>query len=115
MKSENTMKKGAIKHLLKILVQRVIGYALFVAFAGTIKDLRGNLYFLVYFLSSVASCIILFKGHQETLSAREKKQQDICNKMQIILQDIYIVKYFTNILQLVYIRMFAFHVLFIYT
>jgi protein-S-isoprenylcysteine O-methyltransferase Ste14 len=75
MDEMNLTKRGAIIHLLKIILQRVIGFALFIAAAGTITDLRGNIYFLVYFISAVVACGLMHNGHQEVLSAREKNRE----------------------------------------
>ena len=76
MRTGNAIKRDAVRQAFKIIMQRVIGFALFAAAAGTVTDLRGNIYFLAYFLSAVAACAIMLRGHQEVLSAREKRREN---------------------------------------
>ena len=70
------MKKGAVKYLVMLLVQRLLGLLLFVAGAGTIMDLRGMVNFSLYFAISIAACVVMYLGHQETLHERGQKHDN---------------------------------------
>jgi hypothetical protein len=41
MDQHNIVKKGAANYLFKLLLQRVIGFVLFIAASGTVKSVRG--------------------------------------------------------------------------
>ncbi|MCL1914919.1 MAG: isoprenylcysteine carboxylmethyltransferase family protein [Eubacteriaceae bacterium] len=76
MEQKNTKKRGAVTQAIKIIIQRLIGFALFIAAAGTIIDIRGNIFFIVYFASSVIAVVVLLNGNQDVLNAREQKQEN---------------------------------------
>lgn len=76
MKQLNETKQGAIKYLFMLLVQRIIGIAIFILSAGTFVDFRGNVYMLLYLAVSIIACIMMYRGHQETLNERGKKQEN---------------------------------------
>lgn len=57
-------------------MQRVIGYVLFVIAAGNLTNVRGNVFFVVYFLFAIIASVILYNGYQDVLSARENKKEN---------------------------------------
>ena len=91
---KNNTKRVAAKHFFKIIMQRVIGFVLFILAAGTITDLRGNIYFSVYFISTFIACIILYNGHREVLSARENKQENTESWDKILLPILVLLAFF---------------------
>jgi protein-S-isoprenylcysteine O-methyltransferase Ste14 len=78
-------KKRAIKYIFRLLLQRIIGIGLFFAAAGGFNDIRGIVNVSLYLIVSIVSCVIMFSGHQETLSERGKKQDNTKNWDKILL------------------------------
>jgi len=76
MRQENEIKRGAIKYLFMLLIQRVVGIAIFLIAAGTIMDLRGVVYISIYLVVSIIACVIMYNGHQDTLNERGKNQEN---------------------------------------
>lgn len=70
------VKKGALLYLGKLILQRALGFGLFVLAAGTALDVRANVYFAVYFLACVVSWMVLQRTQAEMLNARRKVPQD---------------------------------------
>ena len=66
-------------------MQRIIGFILFVVAAGTMTDVRGNIYFAVYFVSAVVACAMLYHGHQQTAAARQQKQPNTAAWDKVLL------------------------------
>jgi len=76
MKSSSEVRQGAVKYTLMLLVQRILGVGCFFLAAGTIRDMRSNVNLALYVAASVAACIMMWGGHQETLHERGKKQEN---------------------------------------
>ncbi len=89
LENKNTIKQGAMKYLAMLLVQRIIGLALFLVAAGTIFDMRGIVNFSLYFIVSIIACVFMFKSHQATLNERGKKH-DNTQKWDKVLLPIYV-------------------------
>ena len=85
MVNNDSTKKGAVKYLFMLFIQRVIGLLFFITAAGTIFDTRGMVNFALYYGISVAACIVMYNGHQETLSERGKKQSNTKNWDKVLL------------------------------
>jgi hypothetical protein len=49
---------------------------LFFTAAGGFNDIRGIVNVSLYLLVSIVACVIMFSGHQETLSERGNKQDN---------------------------------------
>jgi len=81
----NEIRKGAIKYLLIIFFQRIVGIALFFIAAGTFYDIRGVVNLSLYLFVSIVISIIMFFKHQETLNERGKKQENTKNWDKILL------------------------------
>ena len=79
------IKKNALRHALRILLQRIVGSGIFFISAGTFYDIRGIIYISLYLITSIVSCILLLNGHQETLSAREEKRENTKKWDKIIM------------------------------
>jgi protein-S-isoprenylcysteine O-methyltransferase Ste14 len=94
IQQENNVKKGSIKYILLLLLQRFIGIGLFFAFAGTFYDIRGNVNMALYFTVSIVACIVMFYGHKETLYERGKKQNNTKNWDKILLPIYILLAYF---------------------
>ncbi|MDR0748084.1 MAG: isoprenylcysteine carboxylmethyltransferase family protein [Tannerellaceae bacterium] len=78
-------KKGAIKYIFLLLFQRIIGIGLFFAAAGGFNDIRGIVNVSLYLILSIVACVIMFSGHQETLSERGRKQDNTKKWDKVIL------------------------------
>lgn len=89
MRQDDDTKSGAVKYLIMIFAQRIMGLLLFITGAGTIVNLSGMVNFFLYFLASIIACIVMYKGHQETLNERGKKQENT-KKWDKILLPIYV-------------------------
>ena len=85
MEQKNKARQGAAKYIIVLLLQRMIGAALFVIAAGTISDMRGIVYLALYFAVSIVTFVMMFSGHQETLNERSKKQENTKSWDKIIL------------------------------
>jgi protein-S-isoprenylcysteine O-methyltransferase Ste14 len=93
MQQEN-IKKGAVKYIFILLIQRIIGIGLFFAAAGGFGDIRGIVNISLYFIVSIIACIIMLSGHQETLNERGKKQDNTKNWDKILLPIYVLLGYF---------------------
>lgn len=69
-------KQQAIKYIIVVMVQRVLGLACFLVAAGTLRNTKGWIYFSCYFLVSVITLAVMFRNHAETLSERGKKHDN---------------------------------------
>ena len=49
-----------------------MGLACFLSAVGTLADMRGWIYFSIYFIISIITIVIMFDNHTETLSERGK-------------------------------------------
>ena len=74
MVKKEANKKEAVKHIFKLLLMTTIGIGLFFAAAGTLNDMRGNIYVSIYFISSVISNVLLFFCNQNAFIERGKKR-----------------------------------------
>lgn len=81
----NEVRQGALKHMLMLLVQRMMGVGFFYLAAGTMRDMRGNVNLALYLAASVVACAMMWGGHQETLHARGKKQENTKHWDKILL------------------------------
>lgn len=70
------LKKQAIKYSAIVMVQRILGLACFLLAAGTLLDVRGWIYFSVYFIVTIITLVIMLFNHTETLSERGKKHEN---------------------------------------
>jgi protein-S-isoprenylcysteine O-methyltransferase Ste14 len=93
-KMKNEIQQGAIKYLLLLLVQRIIGIGLFMVSAGTLKDMRGMVNITLYLLVSIVSCFVMYSGHQETLNERGKKQANTKNWDKILLPTLVLLSFY---------------------
>lgn len=94
MRPDDGIKKGAKKYLVMLFVQRIIGLILFVVAAGTIRSLPGIVNFSLYFLVSIIGCIVMYKGHQETLNERGKRQANTKSWDRVLLPIYVILAYY---------------------
>ena len=94
MERKEDVKEGAIKYLVKLLLQRIIGVALFFIAAGTFYNVRGIVNLTLYLAVSVIACIMMFSGHQETLNERGKKQENTKGWDKMLLPIIWLLVYF---------------------
>jgi protein-S-isoprenylcysteine O-methyltransferase Ste14 len=94
MEKNRGIKKGALKYIAKLLMQRLIGIGLFFAAAGTYSDLRGTVNVALYFIVSVLACVIMYSGHQETLNERGKKRENTKSWDKALLPIFVLLAYF---------------------
>ena len=94
VEARNEIKQGAIKHLIRLVFQRVIGVCLFCIAAGTVSDTRGIVYIALYLLGSFIGIAIMFHGHKETLNAREQTRKSIKGWDKILLPIIWLLAFF---------------------
>ena len=94
IQQENNNKKGAVKYIFILLIQRIIGIGLFFIAAGGFNDIRGIVNISLYFIVSIIACTIMFSGHKETLNERGKKQNNTKNWDKILLPIYVLLGYF---------------------
>jgi protein-S-isoprenylcysteine O-methyltransferase Ste14 len=94
MDQKEDTKNRAVKYILILLLQRIIGIALYFGSAGTMYDIRGIVNISLYFIVSIVACVLMLLGHQETLSERGKKQENTKKWDKIILPVFVILAYF---------------------
>jgi protein-S-isoprenylcysteine O-methyltransferase Ste14 len=70
------LKKQAVKYMVVVMMQRILGLACFLLAAGTLLDVRGWIYFSMYFIVSIITLAVMFNNHAETLSERGKKHEN---------------------------------------
>lgn len=63
---------GALRYIGKIIIQRVLGLLLYFIGSWQLLSLRASLYFIVYFLTAIISCFIMYRINSVTLSERNK-------------------------------------------
>jgi len=94
IQDENNNKKGAIKYVFILFLQRIIGIGLFFAAAGRIHDIRGIVNISLYLIVSIIACVIMLSGRQETLNERGKKQENTKTWDKILLPLYVLLGYF---------------------
>jgi protein-S-isoprenylcysteine O-methyltransferase Ste14 len=70
------LKKQAAKYMVVVMIQRILGLACFLLAAGTLLDVRGWIYFSIYFIVSIITLAVMSINHAETLSERRKKHEN---------------------------------------
>ncbi|MDR1537016.1 MAG: isoprenylcysteine carboxylmethyltransferase family protein [Clostridiales bacterium] len=70
---EKELRKQAAKYAARVMMQRIIGLACFLLAAGTLADMRGWIYFSIYFIVSIITLVIMLYNRAETLIERGKK------------------------------------------
>lgn len=73
---EKELQKQAAKYTVKVMLQRILGLACFLLAAGTLRYMRGWIYFSIYFIISIITLVIMFYNRTETLSERGKKHDN---------------------------------------
>jgi hypothetical protein len=61
-RQKDSADKGAIKYILMLLMQKIIGIGLFFVAAGTFNDIRGNVNISLYFIASVVAGVLMLSG-----------------------------------------------------
>ena len=88
------IKKSAVKHVIKLTCQRVIGVGLYLLAAGSPGDARGITYIALYLIFSFAGIVIVFNDGNETLSARERSRTSTRGWDKILLPVIWLFVFF---------------------
>ena len=70
------MHKKAKIYIVKLFVQRVIGLLLYLLGAWWTLNLRALIYFILYFVMVIISCVIMYRLNPETLAERNKWNTD---------------------------------------
>lgn len=70
------MKNGAINYTIRFFIQRVLGMLMYLLGAWWTMNLRSWVYFSIYFVTAIISCVVMFHINQETLSERGKINTD---------------------------------------
>jgi protein-S-isoprenylcysteine O-methyltransferase Ste14 len=94
MEQKEDTRNRAVKYIIILLLQRIIGIALYFGSAGTMYDIRGIVNTSLYLIVSIVACVLMLLGHQETLSERGKKQNNTKKWDKIILPVFVILAYF---------------------
>ena len=94
MEIEKEVRQGAIKHLVRLVFQRIIGVGLFFIAAGTFSNTRGLIYITLYLISSFIGIVIMFNMHKETLNAREQTKHSTRLWDKILLTIIWLSAFF---------------------
>ena len=94
MGQENEIKQGAIKHLIRLIFQRIIGVSLYLLASGTFSNMRGTTYIALYLVVSLIGILMMFSGHKETLNAREQNRATTKGWDKILLLIIWLFSFF---------------------
>jgi len=73
--TRDEVKEGAMKHLARLLLQRIVGVGLYFLAAGSWGDMRSLTYIALYLVLSLVGAIAMYSGRQETLNAREQTRK----------------------------------------
>lgn len=87
---QKNLQKGGINYLLKVGFQVVTGLILFLVASGTLTNLRGWIYFIVYSISTTFGVIYLSKNNPEVFNERAKKR-DNTEQWDKVLLTVYVV------------------------
>lgn len=88
------MKKQALSYLARVMVQKIIGLALYLTGAGFIVTYAGIIYFAYLFAATIIICGILFKANQETLAERGKTNTNSPMWDKVLLLLFWLLNYF---------------------
>lgn len=88
------MKKQAFLYLVRICLQKVIGFLLYAVGAGFTLTHAGVVYFVILFLTTIINGVILFKANEETLAHRGKIRTNSPKWDRILLPVFWILNYF---------------------
>lgn len=84
------LQKSGFEYLLKVGFQVVMGLILFLVASGTLANLRGWIYFIVYSISTTFGVIYLSKNNPEVFNERAKKR-DNTEQWDKVLLTVYVV------------------------
>ena len=88
------IKHGAIKHIVRLLLQRIVGVSLFFVAAGTLNNTRGITYIALYLVVSLIGITMMYFNHQETLNEREQNRVSTRSWDKILLLIIWLFAFF---------------------
>lgn len=88
------MQKQAVFYLLRVGVQKIIGFLLYLIGAGCTLTHAGMIYFSYLFLATMVIGWILFKANQETLAERAKTDTDSPLWDKVLLLIFWLLNYF---------------------
>ena len=66
------MRKQAVSYIARVLVQKIIGFLLYMIGARFILTYAGSIYFIYLFIATIIISLVLFKSNEETLAQRGK-------------------------------------------
>ncbi|SHJ67639.1 methyltransferase family protein [Hespellia stercorisuis] len=66
------MRKKAMVYLVRVLLQKIIGFSLYLAGAGFVLTYAGSIYFISLFAGTMIISLLLLKANEETLAQRGK-------------------------------------------
>ncbi len=70
------MRKQAISYIARVLVQKIIGFLLYMIGAGFTLTYAGSIYFIYLLVATIIISLVLFKSNEETLAQRGKTDTD---------------------------------------
>ena len=70
------MRKQAISYIARVLVQKIIGFLLYMIGAGFTLTYAGSIYFIYLLVATIIISLVLFKSNEETLAHRGKTDTD---------------------------------------
>lgn len=73
---QTKLQKSGFYYLLRVFIQVIIGIILFLVASGTLANLRGWIYFIVYSISTTLGVIYLSINNPEVLNERAKERNN---------------------------------------
>ena len=71
------MRKQAISYIARVLVQKIIGFLLYMIGAGFTLTYAGSIYFIYLLVATIIISLVLFKSNEETLAQRGKTDSNV--------------------------------------
>ena len=88
------MRKQAVSYIARVLVQKIIGFLLYMIGARFILTYAGSIYFIYLFIATIIISLVLFKSNEETLAQRGKTDTDSPVWDKVLLTLFWLLNYF---------------------
>ena len=88
------MRKQAVSYIVRVLIQKIIGFLLYMIGAGFTLTYAGSIYFIYLFAATIIISLVLFKSNEETLAQRGKTDTDSPVWDKVLLTLFWLLNYF---------------------
>jgi protein-S-isoprenylcysteine O-methyltransferase Ste14 len=88
------MRNGALKYIITLLFQRILGLLMFLLGAGWTLNRAPLIYFLIYFASALIAAVIMYFINPKTLAERQKMKPDAPIWDKILLTIYWLLSFF---------------------